>query len=175
VRMSDYDSQVVRAYLSRFKNAKKQHPFTEDFLTQALTVRNMEFVGLFEEYIGTKLGPKRRQRYIDLIRELRERYAKSSNSDIAITLLYAFYIGFGVLNIGLIFAFLFVAIPLWGTALIGLAFLGIQIGLLFGHNRMFGNRLTTTSTERLLMVIYMSSMIVAIGGVFIGGLFTIRV
>ena len=168
LKISGFQSVLVRSYLSRFKNSKKKHPFAEDFLQEALTVRNMEFSPLFEEYIRAKLPPKRQQRYFELMRELRETYSKTSEGGRALTLLYIFYISAATLNLAMVVTFILVSWPLYVYAIIALFVLSVQISLLFLHNRAFGNRLKIADLEHLLMVIYMSSIAVAIGGTFLG-------
>jgi len=169
VRMDGYEPLMVRDYLSRFKTSKKKAPFAEEFLDKAMTVRNMEFAGMFEIYIQ-RLMEHKRQRYIELMRTLMESYTKVSTSTRALTWLYGFYIGGGLINVAMVLWFIFDSMPLWLHALIAAAVLGVQISFLFLHNRRYGNRVKITDRERLLMTIYMSSIAVAIGGVFIGWL-----
>lgn len=168
VKMSDFQPMVVRNYLAKFRNAEKKQVFVEDFLQRALNVRNMEYANQFEEYIRNRLPQKRQHTYIELLRELREQYTKTSNSPTAMTLLYTFYAVFATVNIAMVALFIIATLPLWLMAIICVTVLTGQIGLLYLHNKVYGNRIDISDTERLVMVIYMSTLIIAIGGVFLG-------
>jgi len=168
VKMSDFQTQLVREYLTKFKDVPKKVSFAEDFLTNSLTVRNMEFVGMFEDYIKNKLRPHRQERFILLIRELKTSYTKSSNSTGALTLLFVFYVLSSVVNFAAVIFFMLSDLHLLWYAMIAFCVLGLEMMLLFLHNRAFGNRIKIGDRERILMIIYMSSIVILIGGVFIG-------
>jgi len=170
VKSSNFEPIIVKDYLTKFKDNKKQVSFAEDFLTKALTVRNMEYVSMFEDYIDSKLRPARKERFRDLIRELKASYVKSSTGANALTLLYVFYVIGAAINISMVLLFLFTDWQLFVYVLIAAGLLGLEISLLYLHNRKFGNRLTTSDRERLFMVAYMATIVLSIGGVFIGGL-----
>ena len=167
VRMTNYDQQIVKNYLTRFKNHKKKAPFAEEFLEKAMVVRNMEFANLFEEYIE-RLPSYKQDRYVKLMRELYQSYIKVATSSPALSFLYGFYVIGGLLNFGMMLWFILDNMPLWMHAIIAAGVLGLQICFLFVHNRRFGNRVKISDRERLIMVIYMSSIVIAIGGVFLG-------
>jgi len=169
VKMNEFQPYYVKEYLSSFKDVKKKVPFAEDFLTESMTVRNMEFAPMFEDYIENKLKPHRKSRYTELMRQLKESYTKRATGPSAITLLFMFYAVGAAMNLmGLIF-FLFSDLPLFVYALVCLAILVTEMSLLFWHNRIFGNRIKSGDRERIFMMVYMSSIILLIGGVFIGG------
>lgn len=48
-----------------------------------------------------------------------------------------------------------------------------EVGLLFWHNRVFGNRLSMSANERLAMVVFMASMVFAIGASIMGSIWKI--
>jgi hypothetical protein len=168
VRMSDFEPHLVRSYLLKFKETRKRTAFTEDFLTKGMSVRNMEFANMFEEYITNKLPPKRAEKYIELLRELKHGYTKTSSSSTAIGLLYGFYGVASALNVGAVFWFIFDNMPLFAHILVGLGLVVLEILFMFLHNRSYGSRLEISKTERLLMTIYMSSVVILIGGIFLG-------
>ena len=170
VRMSGYETPEVRDFLSRFKNVKKKAPWAEDFLTGAITVRNMEYSAMFEEYILTKLPKFRHERFIQLLRDAKQAYTKVSTSPRAISTLYIFYAGCSAVNVALAIALVVLGINLLFSAFIGIAVLGLEIFLLFVHNRVYGNRMQITGIERHLMISYMVSIVLVIGGVFLGSL-----
>ncbi|MCL2755585.1 MAG: hypothetical protein FWE45_00855 [Firmicutes bacterium] len=169
VKTSGFDSIIVKDYLIKFKDDKKKVSFAEDFLTKALTVRNMEYISMFEDYIESKLRPARKERFKELMRELKASYVKTSTGANALMLLYAFYAIGAAINIAMVIFFLFSDLQLFIYVLVAAGTLGIEISLLYFHNRKFGNRLTTSDRERLFMVIYMATIVLVIGGVFVGG------
>ncbi|MCL2851316.1 MAG: hypothetical protein FWE01_03055 [Firmicutes bacterium] len=170
VKMNKYETLYVKSYLSRFANIKKKASFAEEFLTKTLTVRNMEYIELFETYIKSKLRPHRQKEYIELMRELKKSYVKVSSSPMVLWLLYALYLGGGAINVGMVAWFIIASLPLWAMALIATASIIGQVGLLYLHNRIFGNRYSMNTTEKLYMVIYLSTIVIATGGVFLGWL-----
>ncbi|MBO4726126.1 MAG: hypothetical protein J5598_00805, partial [Clostridia bacterium] len=58
--------------------------------------------------------------------------------------------------------------------LLGMAVVSAEILLIFIHHRIYGNRLKISQTERLLMVIFMSSMVFAVGSVVMGSIWKIK-
>jgi len=44
------------------------------------------------------------------------------------------------------------------------------MGVMYFHAKKYGNRLTISNTERALMVIFMCTLVVTVGGVFLGAL-----
>lgn len=173
VKFGNYQPKLVESYLSRFKNEPKKVPFAEDFLSRALTLNNMEFVDMFQTYIETKLPRARQERYFELIRELKESYVKIADSSPSMALLYTLFTIGGIINTGIVFLFLFLRMPIWAHVFIVFGILAVQMSLLFLHNRTFGNRLKISDRERLFMVLYMSSVVIAVGAVVIGWVFNI--
>ena len=171
LRMSNYPPQMVCDYLTRFKSNKRKYypPFAEEFLTSTLTFRNMKFVEHFEEYVAKRLPQMRQDRYNELIAELKKQYTGASTSHTALILLYTHYIGCALVNITLTMLYIFLwSWPLFAFALLTLGVLGAQIGLLFAHNRIFGNRLASNKSERIAMIVFTCSIVLVIGGTFLG-------
>ena len=57
-------------------------------------------------------------------------------------------------------------------ALIAIAVLFAEIVVVYLHNKNYGDRIEISEFERALMVIYMCTIVVASGGVFLGALVT---
>jgi len=172
-KMGGYQPQLVESYLVRFSKDRKKTPFAEDFLTEAMTVRNMEHMDLFEDYINNKVKSDRKAKYIELLRTLKQSYQKVADSSPSLTLLFSFFWISTIINVAFVFWFLFTRMPFWAHVLIVFGVLAVQMGILYLHNKTFGNRIKISDRERLFMVIYMSSAVIAIGAVFIGSLFSI--
>lgn len=170
LKFNNYQKAHVKNHLTRFAKikAKGYLPWAEEFLNSAMTVRNMEYSDLFEDYINNKVISKRKDKLIEMMRGMRASYTKTSTSNPALGFLYTFYVSGAVLNLGLVILYLFLNMPIFIFVLITATILAVELFILFLHNRIFGNRMEISDNERLLMVIYMSSIAVAIGGTFIG-------
>jgi hypothetical protein len=57
--------------------------------------------------------------------------------------------------------------------ILGLVVVSAEILLIFVHHKIYGNRLSISQTERLLMVIFMCSMVFAVGSVVMGSIWKI--
>jgi len=170
LKYQDYSSAHIKNHLSRFANikAKKYLPWAEEFLNASMAVRNMENADLFEKYIENKVISKRKKQYLEMLREMRAAYTKTATGSPALASLFAFYTIASAVNIGMMIWFLFARLPIAAYPLIVMGLLAVELGLFFMHSRIFGNREKISDNERLLMVIYMSSIAIAIGGVFLG-------
>jgi len=170
VRMMDYDRIAVKNYLTNFKGVRKKQPFAKEFLSEALTVRNMEYVNMFEEYVENKIEGRKKRKYLEIMQELKTAYVGSAYGDASLGLLYTFFVIAILINLGLTVFFILSNFHLVVYTLLALAVLAIEITLLFLHNRIYGNRLEISETERLLMVAFMSTIVIVVGGVFVGAL-----
>jgi len=170
LKYQDFTPTHVRNHLNRFAKikTKKYLPWAEEFLSNTLTVRNMEHSALFEEYITNKVLSKMKDRYIEMLRHMKASYTKTATGSPAIITLYGFYSIFSAVNIGMMISFLFLSLWFVAFILIGMGIMAIQLFIFFLHNRIFGNRTDVSDKERLFMVVYMSSIAIAIGGVFLG-------
>jgi len=171
VRLTRYDRIAVKQYLQTFKGDKKIQGFAREFLIMAMTVRNMEYANMFEEYIKNKVSPSGQKKYLGQLREQREVYVGSSHKNHALGFLFTVYVVGAIINLALIPLFILWEAHFLVYAGIAAGALVAEIGFLFFHNKKYGNRLDIGKIERLLMVIFMSSMVVAVGSVFLGAVF----
>ena len=174
VKYSDYNPIPVKVYLDRCAEIeKKKRPFAEEFLEKTMFAPNMAFVDQFETYIENKLPKDKQATWLKKLREQKEEYiGKRSNSGLSLPFLYAYYVICSLINIGAAVAFIILD---WGFLVSGilmaLLFI-VELGLLWVHNRWYGNRLTLAKVERLLMTIFMCSLPVTLGGVLLGSILT---
>jgi len=173
VKMSDFEPSVVKQYLLNFKDIKKKVPWAEPFLIDALTVYNMQHAQMFEDYIGNRLPSSRGRHYIEILRDMKERYAEGTTGRKGLGFLYTFYVIGGVANIAMFFFFLFTDLHVIWYVLFALSLTSIELFILRIHNRAFGNRLEISSAERGFMAAFMSTIVLVIGGVFLGIFITI--
>lgn len=183
-KLSGFAPSAVWEYLKRFANLKSQPenvPWAEDFLDTCLTYRNMEFADLFAAYIENKVRSAKQDDYRKKLAELREEYTYKANNPLSTKLLLLLYYASAVLNVLLFPAFMLLSgwlAPLVGMYYainIALSILVVcgEVGLLFWHNRVFGNRLNMSQPERLAMVVFMASMVFAIGASIMGSIWKI--
>ena len=168
VRMSDFNPIKIKHYLSLFAGTKKVVPWAEDFLKDAMRYKNMEWAGLFENYIDNKLPVKKQGEYRQKLGELRTAYAGRAQRGEGIKLMYVYYVVCSIVNVALFFVFFFTRWALYFYVLMAIGAFAIEIILLFLHNRRYGNRIGMSDRERLLLVIFICTIVVVIGGVFIG-------
>jgi len=76
-----------------------------------------------------------------------------------------------VINVALAVFFIVGNLRFLFDLLIIIAAFGVEITVLFLHNRMFGNRLGMSRREMTFLSIFLSSIAVAIAGIFIGMFF----
>ena len=170
LKFQDYEPMHIKNHLSRFAKikAKKYQPWAEEFLQNAMVVKNMEFADMFGHYIDNKILTKRKNEYKEMLAQMRAAYTKTSTGNPALFTLYAFYSISSLVNVGMMVWFLFMRFPIWAYPLIAIGVMAVQLFIFFLHNRIFGNRENMSDRERMFMVTYMSSIAIAIGGVFLG-------
>jgi len=176
VRVSGYRPDLARQYLKTFAPIKKAVPFAADFLDNTMEPANASCAPQFAQYIENKLPADKQKKYKEKLGQLKETYTGSSNSGDGMMLMYAFYVAGAVVNIALAVMFFLLPLDIRTMYKIGIhivimmAVFGIEMLVLFLHNRTYGNRIGIESRERLLLVIFLSSIMVAIGGAIIGAL-----
>ena len=173
VKMGGYKSSDVHSYLQRFAGIKNKPPYAEDLLERGMVVRSMEYAQLFKDYIENKLPKDRRPKYVELLKQMKESYTKTATTAPALGSLYVFYVAAFIINIGATILYMFLRWRMWAYALVTLGIICIQALFMWGHNRIFGNRLKISDTERLLMTLFMASVIIVIGGIFFGAIINI--
>jgi len=173
LKFSGYGSFALKEYLTNFAKFQKPVSFATEVLEKGMLPRNWELATLFEQYIKNKTTGVTKERWLEKLREMHAAIAANPPSNAANTLMYTFYIGCGILNI-LAAAFFIIApivwfnIPYYISISVGLVLLVAQMAVLYQHAKKYGNRLSIADTERALMVLFMCSMVVLVGGIFIG-------
>ena len=83
-------------------------------------------------------------------------------------LMYIFYAIGTLANIGLAVMFILLSLHIGFYVLIAMGVFAIELVSLFIHHRTYGNRLNMESLERIFMVVFLSSIVIAVGGIVIG-------
>lgn len=184
-KMTGYRVDAVRSYLKSFAGTKSDPgnvPWAEEFLDTCLDYRNMEFADLFVAYIENKIRPEKQAEYKSKVQKLRKEYTFKASDPRSTQWLYALYIGASILNVLLLPCFMLLSgllspfMHFYFAVNMGIAMLvvSIEILLMFIHHKIFGNRLGMSDRERLLMAIFMSSIVFAIGAGVIGSIWQIK-
>jgi hypothetical protein len=168
ISMSGFTPVMVEQYLTAFADNTKEVPFAVDFLEGALKYRNLRFAALFRKYIDSKLSGNVKTRWVEQLTQLSSQYTGKELTGTALYTLYGFYIVSTLINAGVAIAFFFLRWQfLVGAMAVGVV-LCIEIFTLYFHNKKFGNRSLIGDTERVLMVMFMCSLVVIVGGAVIG-------
>ncbi len=183
-KLTGYDGGAVREYLKRFANLKSQPnnvPWAEDFLDACLNYRNMEFADLFAAYIENKIRPEKQVEYREKLAKLRSEYTFKANNPLSTKTLMILYYVSAVVNVLLLPVFMLLSG--WLAPIIGMYYainiatsilvICAEIGLLYWHHHVFGNRLGMGQSERMAMVVFMSSLVFAIGAAIMGSIWKI--
>lgn len=173
VKMRGYSGLAVKQYLLAFSESKKKVPYADDFLDNAMTGKNMVWGHLFEKYIENRLSGSKQKWFRERIREMRAAYGSKETEERAVGVLYFLYIVCGIVNIALAGLFLFLNWHIIFYVMMALGVLSIEISLMYIYSRNFNEEIEIVGIERALMVAYMCSIVVAVGGVFLGALITI--
>ena len=173
LKMSGYNSFILKEYLTNFAKFQKPVSFAAEVLENCLIPKNWELLPLFEQYIKNKTAGNAQARWLDKFREMSVAAAATPTKTTANKLIYTFYIGCGILNIALAGMFIILNLMLAINVLIAVVVLCIEMSVLYYHAKKYGTRLTISDTERALMVIFMCTIVVVVGGVFLGALIKI--
>ena len=183
-KLTGFESGTVYQYLKDYAGIKSQPsnvPWAENFLDQTLTFQNMEFAGLFFQYIDNKIRPEKQDEYREKLHKLLKEYTGRSTNPQSTKWLLTLYVVATIVNVLLFPSFMLIsgATISWGWAnlainvAIALVALGVEVLLLFVHNKVYGNRIKISPTERLWMVIFLSSLVFAMGASVMGSLWKI--
>lgn len=168
VRLSGYETVAVRWFLETFGNRKKEADYAQELLDNIMDMAYITLVPLMVTFAENKLPPKIKPKYIEVLENLRADYTESmKNENSGINTMYAFYVVGTILNVLIIVGLYFLHAHLAVNLLLVLVLFATEFGLLFLHNRIYGNRLGIELTERILMVTFMCSIPFAIGGAVI--------
>jgi uncharacterized short protein YbdD (DUF466 family) len=170
VTMSDYDRNYVTQYLNTFAQIEKVVPFAEEFLDNTINLKYMASATQLESYIKNKLLAPKQRRYLEQLAELRATYLGRSTDPSATLTLYIYFIACTVVNVGVVVLLLLASLMFLLNLAIGVGIFLIEILILLLHNKKYGNRLDISNRERLFMVIFMCSLALVMGGVFIGSI-----
>jgi hypothetical protein len=173
LKFGGYNTFALKEYLTNFAKFKKTVSFASEVLEKGLIPRNWELAQLFEQFIKNKTEGTVQVRWLDALREMNASIAANPMKNTANTLLYCFYIVGTVLNVLLAAIFIVFSIKFAFSVIIAVSLLTVEMVILYGYAKKYGGRLTILDTERLLMVIFMCSIVVAVGGVFLGALIKI--
>ena len=184
VKLTDFQVGFVYDYLKTFANTKSESvnvPWAESFLDSALDYSTIEYADLFRSYVRNKVHPDRQKKYLDLIDDMVKEYTNESMDPRSTKQLMAIYITSTIVNVLLFpimmilsgwlsqyFGFYFIV-----NILLALAVLSLEILFMMLHHKKWGNRLNISQKERLWMLIFMSSMIFAVGAVVMGSIWKI--
>ena len=171
VRISGYDPDAVNQYLDKFANIKGTRPFATEFLDNAMQPANMMQSATFAKYITNKVPSTKQREYNGRLNYLKNEYTKGVGVGDGIISMYGFYVVCAVINVALAVFFIVGNLRFLFDLLIIIAAFGVEITVLFLHNRMFGNRLGMSRREMTFLSIFLSSIAVAIAGIFIGMFF----
>ncbi|MCM1404262.1 MAG: hypothetical protein NC133_02035 [Prevotella sp.] len=184
VKLSGYDPGVVYDYLRTFSGIKSNPDnvaWGESFLDHCLDYQTIDLADLFRSYVRNKIRPAKQKYYLDKIDQLVKEYTTKASNPRSTKWLLTLYVVSSVLNVLLfpimmllsgwlsqIFSFYFVV-----NILLALVVVSGEILLMFWHHKIYGNRLNMSQMERLWMVIFMSSMVFAVGAVVMGSVWKI--
>lgn len=184
VKLSGYEPSLVYEYLKTFASTKSEPgnvPWAESFLDTCLDYRTIDAANLFRSYVRNKVRKERQAHYLDLIDRLAKEYTSKSTDPQSTKWLMALYVVSSIVNVLLfpvmmilsgwlsqIFALYFAV-----NILLAVTVVSSEILLMFIHHKIFGNRLNISQTERLWMVIFMSTMVFAVGAVVMGSIWKI--
>jgi predicted RNA-binding Zn-ribbon protein involved in translation (DUF1610 family) len=170
VRMSGYDVLVVGQYLKTFAAVKGEKPFAAEFLDNVMDMRYIMLLPQLIAFADNKLPSNQKRKYRGTLEGMRLEYTSGTSNENGINVMYAYYITASVINAILFVVFFIVHIHFAFHLLILLGAFAVEFFLLFLHNRVYGNRLGISDFERILMLVFMSSIPFAIGGAIMGAL-----
>ena len=169
VRLSNYKPLYVKQYLNDYSAIKRQPSYATEFLDKILIVDSMQWANQISQYIDNKLSDKEQKKYRDKYHELKSSYIPREITSTGMTLIYILYVFNTLLNVAISALMIFLLNwPFYYYFLLALGAFVIEIGLLFWHNRVYGNRIEIEKTERLLMVIFMCSGMLVLVSIAIG-------
>jgi predicted RNA-binding Zn-ribbon protein involved in translation (DUF1610 family) len=172
VRLSGYNNTLVRAYLEEFGEIKSDTgniSWAEEFLDCIITYGNMEMSDLIVKYIDSKIPQSKKQKYFDRVEKLRKEYTAKASDPKSTKLLFAIYITGAALNILSLPLLMLTPFGIMLTFMMAMLLVLAEMGFMFWHNKVWGNRLRVVGKEKLLMVIFICSMFFALGAGVVAG------
>lgn len=184
VKLSGYEPGLVYDYLRSFAGTKSDPinvPWAEGFLDNCLGYHTIDQADLFRSYVRNKIRPEKQSHYLNLIEQMVKDYTNKSSDPKSTKLLMTLYIVSSVINVLLLPAMMMLSgwlsqiFSLYFAANILLAVTVVcgEILLMYIHHKVYGNRLNISQTERLWMVVFMSTMVFAVGSVVMGSIWKI--
>ena len=156
-------------------------PWAESFLDNCLDYSSIDAADLFRSYVLNKVRKEKQAYYLELIDQLVKEYTDKGVSPKSTKWLMTLYTVSSAVNVLLlpimmllsgwlsqIFDFYFAV-----NIVLAIAVISIEILLVFIHHKIYGNRLNISQTERLWMVIFMSTMVFAVGSSIMGSIWKI--
>ena len=184
VKLSGYEPCMVYQYLKNFAITKSDPvnvPWAESFLDACLDYQYIEFADLFRSYVRNKVRKEKQADYLDKIDDLLREYTPKATDEQGTRRLMLLYRVSSVVNVLLLP--LFMVLSGWLATmitfypiiniLIAFAVVCCEVLLMYWHHKVYGSRLIMSQNERLWMVIFMCSMVIAVGAVVIGSLLKI--
>ncbi|MCQ2381819.1 MAG: hypothetical protein MJ054_00775 [Clostridia bacterium] len=184
VKLSGFESGLVYEYLKTFAGTKSEPinvPWAESFLDNCIDYTMIDAADLLRSYVRNKVRKEKQSHYLDLIDQLVKEYTSKTDKPNSTKWLMAIYTISSVINIALfplmmilsgwlsqIFHMYFIV-----NILIGLGVISLEVLMIFIHHKIYGNRFNISQTERLWMVIFMSTMVFAVGAVVMGSIWKI--
>jgi hypothetical protein len=172
VRLSGYLPVLVKAYLDDFaeiKSDKGNVPWATDFLDTIITYGNMDIADQIIQYIDNKVPQAKKQEYYDKVEKLRTEYTSRASDPKSTKLLFLIYIIGASLNVLILPALMLTNLGIIITFMISMLLVSIEMGFMYWHNKVWGNRLSISDKEKLFMVIFICSMFFALGSGVVSG------
>ena len=184
VKLSGYESGTVYEYLKHFANTKSDPnnvPWAESFLDNCLDYQTVDAADLFRSYVHNKIRKEKQSHYLDMIDQLVKEYTAKSNQPDSTKWLMMLYMISSVVNIILLPIMMMLSgwlAPIFDfyygiNIILSITVVSVEVLLVFLHHKIYGNRLNISRTERLWMVIFMSTMVFAVGSVVMGSIWKI--
>jgi hypothetical protein len=129
----------------------------------------MDIADLIIRYIENKVPQSKKQKYINSVEKLQKEYTSRAADPKSTKLLFAIYIPSIVLNVLLLPLLMLTPFGIMLTFMISMLLVAIEMGFMFWHNKVWGNRLSVAGKEKLLMVIFLCSMFFALGSGIVSG------
>lgn len=184
VKMSGYEPGNVYEYLKNFAHVKSDPinvPWAESFLDTCLDFHMIDAADLFRSYVYNKIRKDRQEHYLNLIDKLVKEYTAKAADPNSTKWLMTLYTVSSVINV-LLFPIMmilsgwlskFTSLYFAANIVLGMAVVSLEVFLMYIHHKVYGNRLTMSRYEQLWMVIFLSSMVFAVGSVVMGSIWKI--
>ncbi len=184
VKLSGYEPGLVYDYLKNFAGTVSDPvnvPWAESFLDNCLDYDTIDAAELFRSYVRNKVQKDKQSKYLNKIDQLVKEYTVKSDNPNSTKWLITLYSVSSVINVALLPIIMFLSgwlsqffdFYFMVNIILALAVVSCEVLLMFVHHKVYGNRLKMSQAERLLMVIFLSSMVFAVGAVVMGSIWKI--